>query len=113
MNIQIYYSVGVMNMSSTTPPDPTNDSPSVRISVEFKGKEYTIGNTFSLTEVANLSGVGSIAYAAILAQTSMPNTGDTGYPIIKETKTHIEFNNWAQNYPNAGIAPIVSELPIV
>ena len=111
MNIEIYYSVGVMNMASTTPPDPTNDSPSIRISVEFKGREYSIGNTFSLAEVILLSGATSAAYLAILAQTQTPNTGDTGYPIIKET--HIEFNAWAQNYPNSGLAPIVSELPIV
>lgn len=113
MNLEIYYSVGVMDMTSTTPPDVTTDSPSIRISVNFKGKQYCIGNTFSLVQLAQLSGLTSAAYIAIRQQTLTPNTGDGGYPTIKETKTHTEFNIWAQSYPNAGVAPIVSELPIV
>ena len=112
MNLELYYSVGVMNMTSTTPPDPTTDSPSIRISVSFKGKQYMLGNTFSLVELAKLSGTSSTAYLAILAQTKTPNTGDNNYPTVKEVKTHTEFNIWAQRYPNAGIAPIISEMPI-
>tara|TARA_R110002074_G_scaffold49585_3_gene126490 strand:+ start:1192 stop:1533 length:342 start_codon:yes stop_codon:yes gene_type:complete len=112
MNIDLYYSVGVMDMTSAVPTDPTTDNPSIRISVKFKGIEYVIGNTFSLAELRLLSGGDTTAYRAIETQTQTPNTGDTNYPIITEQKTHLEFNIWAQRYPNSGIAPIVSELPI-
>jgi hypothetical protein len=113
MDLTMYYEVNVLDTSdtvTTTPDDPTTNNPLIKISVEFKGKKYSLGSDFTLASLRLLSG-DSTEYRAIETLTESVITSDGGIPEISEDIDSYDFIIWAQRFPNSGVAGILSQLP--
>ena len=86
MDLTMYYEVNVLDTAdtvTTTPDDPTTNNPLIKISVEFKGKKYSLGSDFTLASLRLLSG-DSTEYRAVETLTSSVITNDAGAPTISQ-----------------------------
>lgn len=112
MDLTMYYEVNVMDTRdsvTTTPDDPTTNNPLIKISVEFKGTQYSLGSEFSLASLFLLSG-DSTEYRAIEVLSTTVTTTDGNLPVITEDIDHADFIAWAQRFPNSGVAGILAQL---
>lgn len=112
MDLTMYYEVNVLDTRdsvATTPDDPTTNNPLIKISVEFKGKKYSLGSEFTLASLFLLSG-DSVEYRAIEVLVSSVITSDGGIPTITQDIDSYDFIIWAQRFPNSGVAGILAQL---